>query len=153
MSKRRRIPQSATKDNNISNSRIRIPKENIGSSSNCSFSFKYLKIDDEQFPAKIDDASYYHKLLDRLRNLSYNSVKDLRSNRTQSLRCHPIDWNDKKVSRDCFNIPNEEQLCDRPYQISVSSNEYGRMHGFFTGDIFNVVWLDRDHALYSSKRR
>jgi hypothetical protein len=31
----------------------------------------------------------------------------------------------------------------------VSANEYGRVHGFFIGNVFYIVWLDPDHKLYS----
>lgn len=118
-------------------------------SGNCSFSLKYLFTNDPTFLVEHEDAEYYHKIIERLKALSTSSVLELRANRSPALRCHPIDWKDTRVSRSSFGIPQEEELYDTPYEISVSSNEYGRMHGFFTGDIFNIVWLDRNHDLYA----
>lgn len=119
--------------------------------SNCSFSLKYLKADDK-FVVEHSDPVYYHKVIQRLQALSSTSVSDLMANRSKALRCHPIDWDDKRVSRNCFGIPREEELCDKPYQVNVSRDKYGRLHGFFTGDIFNIVWFDKDHALYRKRK-
>ncbi|MCT7972974.1 hypothetical protein [Laspinema olomoucense] len=67
-----------------------------------------------------------------------------------NLRCHPLDWSDRRVTEKCFGIPNEEQLVDTPYQLfQLSANEYGRVHGFFIENISYIVWLDPNHNLYS----
>jgi hypothetical protein len=60
---------------------------------------------------------------------------------------HPIKWED--TSENKFGFPNEEQLVDTPYQFSISSNEHGRVHGFFIAEVFYIVWLDPNHLLYS----
>ncbi len=70
------------------------------------------------------------------------------TNRSSALRAHPVDFNEKRVSRNSFGIPNETDLCDEAFQFSVSSNAHGRIVGFFTGSTFNIVWFDRKHALY-----
>ncbi len=123
------------------------------SSANCSFSLKYLNLTDTDFIVKHNDAAYYHKIIERLQALSTTSVLDLMENRSSALRCHPIKWDDAGVSRNCFGIPHEDQLCEKPYQITISSNKYGRLHGFFTGDIFNIVWFDKNHALYTNSAK
>lgn len=75
--------------------------------------------------------------------------KEVTVTNAKSLRCHPIDWNDPRVTEQGFGIPTEEQLVDTPYQLfQLSSNEYGRVHGFFIENIFYIVWLDADHQLY-----
>jgi hypothetical protein len=84
-----------------------------------------------------------------LKALSSLTAQELLVNRSSSLRCHPIRWAD--TSENGFGIPNEEQLVDTPYQFSLSSNEYGRVHGFFIDEIFYIVWLDPDHQLYPRK--
>lgn len=119
--------------------------------SNCIFSLKYLQSNDNDFVVEHNDARYYHKIIERLQALSTTPVSVLMSDRSPSLRCHPIDWSADNVSRDAFGIPREEEICDKPYQIVISANEYGRIHGFFTGDIFNIVWFDREHLLYGSE--
>jgi len=118
---------------------------------NCAFSFKYLQLSDAVFVVEHDDAGYYHKIIERLQVLSTTSVSELMNSRSSALRCHPIDWSDVKVSRSSFGIPKEEELYDKPYQLTISANEYGRIHGFFTGDTFNIVWFDRKHELYSNR--
>jgi hypothetical protein len=74
---------------------------------------------------------------------------ELKTNGSPALRCHTIDWPD--TSEGAFGIPEEEQVVDTPYQFSLSSNEHGRVHGFFIGEVFYVVWLDPEHQLYASR--
>lgn len=114
-----------------------------------SFSFKYFQRDHSKFSGNSQAISYWLTLLDRLKALSSLTAQELLVNRSSSLRCHPIRWAD--TSENDFGIPNEEQLVDTPYQFSLSSNEYGRIHGFFIDEIFYVVWLDPNHQLYPSK--
>ncbi len=68
-------------------------------------------------------------------------------NRSQSLRCHPIKWRETTEPHG-FRIPNEKELVTIPYQFSLSTNEHGRVHGFFIEDVFYIVWLDPNHNLY-----
>ncbi|RZV39959.1 MAG: hypothetical protein EVJ48_02985 [Candidatus Acidulodesulfobacterium acidiphilum] len=70
----------------------------------------------------------------------------------KTLRCHRIDW--KETTETCFGIPNEDKIVNGgEFQFALSSNEHGRVHGFFIGNIFCVVWLDPDHKLYKNKKR
>lgn len=125
-----------------------------GSPPTVSFSFKYLKRGTNKFPLSPSGASsYYSCLLERLQDLSTMTVSEIMNSRSPSLRCHPIDWDDPNVTEKCFGFPNEEVIVDTPYQISVSSNKYGRIHGFFIGNVFYVVWLDPEHNLYKRKRK
>jgi hypothetical protein len=111
-----------------------------------SFSFKYYQDGHSKFSCSEKEVIYWLTLLDRLKALSSLSAQELLVNRSSSLRCHPIKWED--TSESSFGLPNEEQLVDTPYQFSLSSNEHGRVHGFFIGEIFYIVWLDPDHLLY-----
>jgi hypothetical protein len=111
-----------------------------------SFSFKYLKTDHERFRWADREIRYWTTFLDRLRNLSGLTAIELKTNSSAALRCHPVDWTD--TSEDAFGIPEEEQVVDTPYQFSLSSNEHGRVHGFFISEVFYVVWLDPNHLLY-----
>ncbi|MDJ0676493.1 MAG: hypothetical protein QNJ36_14115 [Calothrix sp. MO_167.B42] len=77
------------------------------------------------------------------------TAQELLINRSSSLRCHPINW--EHTSENCFGLPDEEQLVDTPYQFSLSSNEHGRVHGFFIDEVFYIVWLDPQHLLYPGK--
>jgi hypothetical protein len=72
-------------------------------------------------------------------------------NGSKSLRCHAIDWN--KVTESGFGFPNEDELVDKPYQFQLSSNEHGRVHGFFIDEVFYVVWLDLNISCILKKNR
>ena len=91
-------------------------------------------------------SEYLIALLERLRDVSSLNATELISNRSSALRCHSVKWSDTTES--CFGFPGEEQLVDTPYQFSISSNQYGRVHGFFIEEVFYIVWLDPDHKLY-----
>lgn len=114
-----------------------------------SFSFKYYQEGHSKFSCTEKEVIYWLTLLERLKALSSLTAQELLVNRSSSLRCHPIKWED--TSENGFGLPNEEQLVDTPYQFSLSSNEHGRVHGFFIDDIFYIVWLDPDHLLYPGK--
>lgn len=114
-----------------------------------SFSFKYYQDGHDKFHCRDRESAYLLTLLERLRSLSGLSVRELLISRSSALRCHPIKWSD--TSEDEFGLPNEEQLIDTPYQFSLSSNEHGRVHGFFIDEIFYIVWLDPNHLLYPGK--
>ncbi len=112
-----------------------------------SFSFRYYQDDKEKFSIGKRDARYLASLLRRLRDLSQLNAKELINNQSKSLRCHKIDWQDT-TEPNGFGIANEEQLVNTPYQFQISANEYGRVHGFFSENVFYVIWLDPDHNLY-----
>ena len=114
-----------------------------------SFSFKYYQDRHEKFSCCEKPATYWLTLLDRLKALSVLSAQELLVNRSSTLRCHPIKWED--TSENEFGLPNEEQLVDTPYQFSLSSTAHGRVHGFFVDEIFYIVWLDPNHLLYPAK--
>lgn len=111
-----------------------------------SFSYKYFQSNHAKFSVPNNQSEYLIAFLERLRDISNYSFGELLSNRSKALRCHPIDWSDTTES--CFGIPNEEDLVNTPYQFSISSNKYGRVHGFFIDEIFYIVWLDPNHRLY-----
>lgn len=114
-----------------------------------SFSFKYYQDKHNKFGYRGKEVNYWLNLLDRLKSLSSLTIQELLVDRSKSLRCHPIKWEDTS-EKNGFGFPHEEQLVDTPYQFSLSSNEYGRVHGFFIDNVFYIVWLDPDHLLYSS---
>jgi hypothetical protein len=114
-----------------------------------SFSFKYYQDGHNKFSCNGKAATYWLTLIDRLKALSGLSNQELLVNRSSTLRCHPIRWED--TSENGFGLPNEEQLVDTPYQFSLSSNEHGRVHGFLIDEVFYIVWLDPDHLLYLAK--
>lgn len=113
-----------------------------------SFSFRYYQDDKNKFSIGGRDAKYLASLLRRLRDLSQLNAQEVINNQSKSLRCHGIAWKDTTEANG-FGIPNEDELVNMPYQFQISANEYGRVHGFFSENVFYVVWLDPDHNLYS----
>ena len=114
-----------------------------------SFSFKYFQENHDKFSVQRKDYKYWLSLLDRLKALSTLSAEEILLNHSKTLRCHSISWNETTETK--FGIPNESRLVDVPYQFSLSSNEHGRVHGFFIDKVFYIVWLDPEHLLYASK--
>ena len=113
-----------------------------------SFSFRYYQDDKDKFSLTGRDARYLASLLRRLRDLSQLNSQEIINNQSKSLRCHGIAWQDT-TEPNGFGIPNEAMLVNIPYQFQISANEYGRVHGFFSENVFYIVWLDPDHNLYS----
>jgi hypothetical protein len=111
------------------------------------FSFKYLQTQNQKFSVRDGEPNYFTAFLERLRDLSTLTAQDIKMNRSQSLRCHPIKWRET-TEPNGFGIPNEKELVTIPYQFSLSTNEHGRVHGFFIEDVFYIVWLDPNHNLY-----
>ncbi|MFB2969580.1 hypothetical protein ACE1CD_11450 [Aerosakkonema sp. BLCC-F183] len=126
---------------NIKRKDVKIPE-------GISFSFRYYQEDKNKFSIGGRDARYLASLLRRLRDLSQLKAEEVINNQSKSLRCHIINWQDT-TEPNGFGIPNEDQLVNIPYQFQISANEYGRVHGFFSENVFYIVWLDPDHNLYS----
>ena len=114
------------------------------------FSLKYLDINHEKFPCFDHNIDYYQGMVGRLKDLCSMKKMELMANRSSTLRMHPIKW-DETSEKNGFGIPGEEQLVDTPYQFSLSSNENGRVHGFFILNTYYIVWIDKDHKLYPKK--
>jgi hypothetical protein len=113
------------------------------------FSFKYLDLGHDKFTCYGKESGYFLAFIDRMKDLSFSLVSELKQSGRQrkGIRFHDIDWRDTSVAG--FGIPNEEMVVDKPWQFSISANEFGRVHGFFIGNVFYIVWFDPDHILYS----
>jgi len=111
------------------------------------FSFKYLDSSHPSFSFNNHTSQYFREILSRISELSKLSIQELISNRSPSLKSHPIDW--EETTQNGFGFPKEDEIVDEPYQFCISRNEHGRIHGFFIGITFYIVWLDKDHRLYS----
>lgn len=124
------------------------PKARIAS--NLAVSLHFLDCQHPKFAYAAKQSAYFKKVLERLRDVCRMTADEFRApNTTKSLRSHRIDW--AHTTEKGFGLKDEEQLVDVPYQFQISSNEHGRIHGFFVGNVFYVVWLDPDHLLYESK--
>lgn len=112
------------------------------------FSFKHLDLtSNPKFSLARCRNGYLSKLLERLKALHGFSVNELKSSRSNSLRCHLIDWSRTSENRG-FSCLNDQLQSLPAWQFEVSSNEHGRVHGFFLDSTFFIVWIDPEHLLY-----
>jgi len=111
------------------------------------FSFKYFDhLDDEICPARFVE-DYTRALMMRLRVLCDWSVAEFQSKYQKNMRNHLIDWEKTSRSQGFSRIPAEHKATPA-YQFAVAEHKHGRVHGFFIGDTFHIVWLDSEHSLY-----
>ncbi len=112
------------------------------------FSFKYFDASDPEICPSSFSENYTQILMERLKALSAWKVQEFINSRSKSLRAHQHAWERTSRPKGFQHLP--EHLRSYPgWQFQLSSNEHGRVHGFFIGETFYVVWLDRDHRLYS----
>ena len=114
-------------------------------SGHVAFSYRFLAAT-EKFNIRECDAQWFDGLLERLRSLSSLTPQEILSNRSDSLRAHPIDFSRTSEPRGFAHL-NEQLREYRPYQFQLSRNT-GRVHGFFIDLVFHVIWLDPFHRLY-----
>lgn len=118
--------------------------------SGISFSFRYIDAHHEKFSFAAQDSAYFCKVLERLKDLSTLTEREFIADRGATLKSHPIDWL-YTSEPEGFTHLNDQLRDYTPYQFAVSRNEHGRVHGFFIGNVFHVVWLDPHHRLYPGK--
>ncbi len=108
------------------------------------FSFRFLDFTDPLFQIDHCESGWFKQLLERKKN--YCTMHPIKIKMGgDSTRCHPIDWSETKKPSG-FNIKGFSEDVEA-HQLTISQS-HGRIVGFFTEDVFNVVWLDPDHNLY-----
>lgn len=118
-----------------------------------SFSFKYLELDNEKFglPCPKAKGGYLQEFLQRTKGYCSMTASELQNSQGKTARCHKLAWEDTSESGGFSNL-NEQLQQLTPWQISISTNNYGRVHGFFIDSTFYAVWIDHDHKLYPGKK-
>ena len=111
------------------------------------FSLKYFECVKDKFDFNPRESDYFIVLINRIQDLCRFKTSEFYANRSSALRAHPIEWDD--TTEDCFNLKNEDQLVDTPYQFELTANEYGRIHGFLIDNTFYIRWFDPEHNLYA----
>lgn len=114
-----------------------------------SFNLKYLQEKEGKFNYCGCENTYFNTLLSRLRDISRMNRKEMTLSQKDSLRCHQIDFINDRVSEKSSGILQKEEAIEDAWQFQLTSNEHGRVHGFFIGNVFYVVWLDPKHELYA----
>ena len=110
-----------------------------------SFSFRYLARTGK-FNTADCGPPWFDGLFDRLGSLSSLRPQEVLSNRSPSLRAHPIDFSGTSEPGGFAHL-NVQLREYPPYQFQISQNT-GRVHGFFMDLVFHVVWFDPHHRLY-----
>lgn len=112
------------------------------------FSFRFFDGADENVCPKTFKDGYTRTLVERMRDISTMTIQEFTSNKSKSLRAHAHDWNNTKKP-DGFDGLNEQYKSIQGWQFELTQNEHGRVHGFIIHNTFYIIWLDRDHYLYS----
>lgn len=113
------------------------------------FSFRHFVLTQKfAFPTEDDQKPHYWgTLFDRLRNVSNMTVSEFRSNKHKALRAHMHDWPKTSEAQGYSHLNAQLRGCE-PWQFCLTANECGRVHGILIDEVFYVVWLDHNHALY-----
>jgi len=114
------------------------------------FSFKHLDFTNPKFHIKECKQAYFYVLIERLKHISGLRESELRNNHSDGLRSHPIKW-DKTTEPKGFKLKGQLKDCIG-WQFELTSNKYGRVHGFLLNGTFYVVWFDPEHKLYAPKK-
>ncbi len=118
----------------------------VDDSVHVSFNFKNLTQKTDKFKYSDQRVNYFIKLLQRLVDVCKMPKHDLILRNANGLRCHPIDFVRDNVSERTFGLGQD--IDDDAWQFQISSNQHGRVHGYFVTNVFYIVWLDPMHELY-----
>jgi len=132
-----------------SKSQGKIPRPTLDDDELVRFSFRHASLTHPKFCLDRCDRVYFLRFLERVRDLSRMTVLEIRANRSKTLRLHSISWG--STTETGFGLGEEIDGLE-PYQFSMSANELGRVHGFWNGTVFHVVWFDPNHELYRRER-
>lgn len=140
-----------------------IPVTNIGNrSTKVLFSFEYLDTKNSKYSmSNITDNrlcirfynDFYKKISDYSKYDNFRKMINDDGRYRDRNHIHPIDWGDSKIRESCFTILDKklmEQVKNDCWQLGINSTTF-RIHGFFIGNVFYIVWLDPLHQLYASK--
>lgn len=114
--------------------------------------FRFDHFDGEHpfFKDSAFDSSWPVKLLTRLKAFQRVAIEQFKTCMAfrQSQYVHEIEWDSTNL--DSFNIHQGQEYDEDAWQFGLSKAK-GRIHGFFIGDFFYIVWLDPEHRLFDFK--
>ena len=119
---------------------------------NIHFRFDYFDASHSFFDGSKADFDWSRNMIKRLRHLQDITVSrfksDVRFKTSQYV--HPINWT--KANLDSFGIKTSTpELDGDAWQFAISKGN-GRIHGFFVGHFFYIVWIDPEHRLYDYRK-
>lgn len=113
------------------------------------FSFRYY--DDKHKKYSFQKFTYkdYNKFVKRLKEMSQYKWGEIFGSLKKFYHAHPIKWEDTAEKNGFAHL--QKELQDFPvYQFEAF--EECRIVGFFNHhNVFKIVWVDRNHDLYSNK--
>ena len=112
------------------------------------FRFDYFDATHPFFDGSNADFDWARNMLKRLKALQDTTVdtfkKDIRFKKMQHI--HQINWDGANLGS--FGIQHASpDLDEDAWQFGISRSN-GRIHGFFIGNFFYVVWIDPEHKLF-----
>ena len=116
------------------------------------FAFTYIEIDQKNNVFSFRDNRIKSKEFGALfENLKKMSQKTWREIKVENLwHAHEVKWASTKRPKGFSNLP--EKIQDFPaFQFKALKEK--RIFGFFRSDnVFEIVWLDYDHAIYKNEK-
>lgn len=111
------------------------------------FSFEYLDRSNEKFNLGGTCVQWFVSLLDTLKDISQKTFYEFTLSASH-YEYHNHNW--KETSEKGFPFSNDSVQYEGA-QFRISSSK-GRVHGFFIGHVFYIVWIDPHHNLYPDDR-
>lgn len=116
------------------------------------FSFEFFDHDDDEVCPSRFVEEYTQALTRRLRVLCQWTVHHFQNKYEKNIKNHIIEWRKTSRSMGFSRIPTEHKDAIA-WQFAVAEHTHGRVHGFFIGNTFYIVWLDCNHLLYPGNPR
>ena len=115
------------------------------------FSFRYYHKDHKKFTFAKFDLKDFKKFIERIYAMSQNRWRDIGTRLRKFYHFHDVNWSDTSVKQGFSHLPGS--LKDYPV-IQFELFEECRVFGFFNSDnVFKIVWVDREHDIYSERKK
>jgi hypothetical protein len=136
----------------------RIPAAQTVGTQNVKFSFKHLDTTNEKYAVQKCCIDFFSNLVRSLTRYSKFTVDEFREQNNEDGRhCHYFANTSEPNGFVCLNDPDGLEM-EEAWQIRLCPSTQvppasgWRVHGILLADVFYVVWLDYDHALYSNPK-
>ena len=116
------------------------------------YSFEFLDVvSNGKFTLDKCQSGYLQHFFERLKSIGLHTEKQLRTDRSlqRGLHSHPLDFSTTSEPGG-FGVM-KDRWDGNAWQIGVTVNEHGRLHGFLEDGVFYLVWIDAEHLLYPKK--
>jgi hypothetical protein len=116
------------------------------------FSFRYFHKDHDKFNLKkFKNAKEFIWFFERLQKMSADTWEEIFTEKRDYYHAHEVDWEGTDIKKGFCHLPKDIQESPA-YQFKVF--EACRVLGFFNHDnVFKIIWIDREHQAYPSKKK